>query len=416
MKTQWVNSMKLISKLLLIGLLFFLPSATIKAEQPELTEVELKAIEESLQAGEAYHSQSQDVQTNKGIVQGLSIQSMNPDISLILDVAYADFSAEDPMQLGAHDPNSSGFNLQQLEMSIGANVDPYFRFDANLVYSQFGVETEEAYATTLNMPRNLQMRAGQFLTRFGRINATHPHSWHFVDQVLVNGKFFGGEGSRGLGAEISWLTPLDWYAEFIVSATQADGECCARSYYGAEDKGVDDLLDQVWTGALKQFFELTPSWALMWGMSGQMGPNPTGPDNRTDIVGSDLKLRYKPIASSKRESFTIQIEYLHRRRQVPFDRLQDQGAYFQAVWGIDAHWETGIRHEWVGGVQEDPLDSEWSEKRSRNTAQVTWYPSHFSRLRLQYSVDDPQWRDEGAITAWMLALEVLAGSHGAHKY
>ena len=55
-------------------------------------------------------------------------------------------------------------------------VDPYFRFDSNLVFSQFGVEIEEAYATTLDLPANLQVRAGQFLTRFGRINATHPHA------------------------------------------------------------------------------------------------------------------------------------------------------------------------------------------------------------------------------------------------
>ena len=109
---------------------------------------------------------------------------MLPNISIILDVAAAMFSDDDNLQGGAHDPNSNGFNLQQLELSLNKSVDPYFRFDSNIVFSLFGVEVEEAYATTIDLPWNLQVRAGQFLTRFGRINPTHPHSWDFVEPPL----------------------------------------------------------------------------------------------------------------------------------------------------------------------------------------------------------------------------------------
>ena len=153
-------------------------------------------------------------------------QSMNPDISVILDVAGAGFVGE-PVQLGAHDPNTNGFNLQQLEMSIGKTVDPYFRFDGNIVFAQFGVEIEEAYATTLGLPGATQVRAGQFLTRYGRLNNTHPHTWDFVDQPLPNGRIFGGEGSRGLGVEGSILVPLPWYVEVLVSETMANGAATA---------------------------------------------------------------------------------------------------------------------------------------------------------------------------------------------
>src|SRR5690606_10097393 len=52
--------------------------------------------------------------------------SMNPDLALILDVAFAYFSEEENLQTGAHDPTETGFNLQQLELSVGAAVDPYF--------------------------------------------------------------------------------------------------------------------------------------------------------------------------------------------------------------------------------------------------------------------------------------------------
>ncbi|MEJ7729813.1 MAG: metal ABC transporter permease [Polyangiaceae bacterium] len=107
--------------------------------------------------------------------------SLNPNIAFIGDFALAVFSG-DNLQGGGHDPTQNGFNLQALEMSVNADVDPYFRFDVNIVIGPDGLELEEAYATTLSLPASLQVRAGQFLTRFGRINQMHPHRWDFVDQ------------------------------------------------------------------------------------------------------------------------------------------------------------------------------------------------------------------------------------------
>ncbi len=96
---------------------------------------------------------------------------MNPNISLIMDGAVAAFSSDQPLQSGNHDPKATGFTLQQVEMALNSNIDVYMRFDSNIVFSQFGVEIEEAYATTLSLPYDLQARAGQFLTRFGRANS-----------------------------------------------------------------------------------------------------------------------------------------------------------------------------------------------------------------------------------------------------
>lgn len=342
-----------------------------------------------------------------------AIQSMNPDMAIIGDFALAWFSDEKNLQSGAHDPKNIGFNLQQLEMSLAASVDHVFGFSANLVFGQAGVELEEAVVTTLGLPYGLQVRAGQFLSRVGRINNTHPHTWDFVDQVFAIGKFYGAEGNRGLGAELSWLTPLPWYLEIAGAAQMPTSNASNRSFLGngGDVEGVQDFL---YTLTAKQFFALSDEVGLFWGLSYQTAPNNTGRDTRTHIYATDLYLKYSP--SSYPEMFlAFQAEAFFRQRQVPRDNLFDAVGYAQLVWQINRHWATGLRGEYGSGVENDELDPEWTDHRGRAAVQVTWYPSHFSRLRAQASIDVPKWKDD-PIYALFLALEITAGTHPAHSY
>jgi hypothetical protein len=378
---------------------------------PSVSPEELRRIQESLGADAARPAAA--APTPAGPAPASSSGGlMNPDLALILDTAGAYFSVPHPLQLGDHDPAGTGFALQQLEMALGANADPYLRFDGNLVFNEEGVEVEEAYATTLALPANLQLRAGKFLTRFGRINPTHPHAWQFVDQPLVIGKFFGGEGSRGIGLEGSWLAPLPWYVELSAAATGAAGEGNARSFYGAADPAVRNYADLLTTLALKQFFPLGEDLGLSWGLSAQLGPNPAG---RTTVVGTDLYLRYRPVASTARAALSLQAEGLVRSRELPGRTLDDAGAYAQLVWDVDPRWETGVRYEYVEGVSGDPLDPAWTSGRRRAAAQVTYLPSHFTRIRLQANRDEPTFRNEDIWSAF-LQLELAVGAHGSHTY
>ncbi|WP_342381365.1 zinc-regulated TonB-dependent outer membrane receptor [Myxococcus stipitatus] len=344
------------------------------------------------------------------------------DMSFILDLAAAAFTSKEPLQGGAHDPSRNGFNLQQLELSIGSVVDPYFRFDANIVYSQFGVEIEEAYGTTLALPASLQVRAGQFLTRFGRLNPTHPHAWDFADQPFALSRVFGGEGNRGLGVELSWLTPLPWFVELTGSLTDATGEATARSFLAASNDRVLSPLDLQATGVVKQFFPLTDDLSLMWGLSVATGPNPTGYRNRTDLYGTDVYLRYRPITEASTTLVTFQVETFYRRRQVPKDVLTDFNGYAQAAWRFSQRWAAAARYELGtpargenGEVAEDPLDPEWTKNRDRISANVSFWPTEFSRLRLQAARDHARWRDEADYSVF-LALELVTGAHGAHAF
>lgn len=349
-------------------------------------------------------------------------QSLNPDLSLIADFAAAYFSRDGSLETGGHDPKDTGFNLQALELHAGSAVDPYFRFDANIVFGLESVEIEEAYATTLDLPFGLQARFGQLLTRFGRLNSTHPHTWDFVDQPFALGRVFGGEGNRGLGVELSWLTPLPWYVEWVLSSTRADGEDTARSFYGAESPRVRNPSDLLYVTALKQFFPLSDNWSLYWGVSGAFGPNATGDSTRTAVYGTDIYLKYRPITEGSFTIVSLQSEWLLRRRQIPGALLTDVNGYAQLFWRFAQRFGTAARYEYGSPAidsdghvfRADPLDPTWTASRQRVAANVTYWPTEFSRLRLQGSRDVPGYTD--GVWAVFLAAELVTGAHGAHAF
>lgn len=345
-----------------------------------------------------------------------SAAALLPDIAFIVDVAGAWFSDDAHLQAGGHDPTKNGFNLQQVEMSIGKAVDPYFRLDGNIVFGLEEVEVEEAYATAVALPHSLQVRAGQFLTRFGRFNSTHVHTWDFLDQPFALSRLFGGEANRGVGVEVSWLTPLPWYTELVASATDPSGEGTARSFLGDSDETLDTPLDVQSTVALKQFFELSPDWSLLGGVSLASGPNPTGPDKRTNIAGVDLYVKWRPITEASTQIVALQSEWMMRRRQVPGGVLADVSGYAQLFWRFARRWGVAGRYEFGSAPDEagDDLDPEWTDDRQRFSGALTFWPSEFSRIRAQGSYDLPGWRD--GIWAAFLALEVSVGAHGAHKF
>ena len=391
------------------------------AAPPPLSTEELKELEAAL-AAEGTASAPPTLKlpdlSQVNLASGIpGIQGMNPTIAVTLDFAGAAFSA-DPLQTGGHDPDHNGFTLRQVELALGASVDPFARLDANLVFKE-GVEVEEVFATTLGLPWNLQARVGEFFTHFGRINEQHPHAWRFVDQPLVNGKLLGEDNHHGKGVELSWLAPLPW-ALTLYGTVQEPGEpCCSVSYSPSEESvaTVRSPGDLVYEAALEQFFALGDDLSLLWGLSTQAGPAQyLGEGGRAELQGTDLLLRYQPSDAPSRWSLELQVEAMLRTRHEPGTFLVDQGGYGQLVWRINPEWETGARYEIVHGLEDDAFDETGlGPMVQRGAAQLTYYPSHFSRLRLQGSVGD---RNDGSPPVWALVadLEFTIGAHAAHAY
>jgi hypothetical protein len=343
------------------------------------------------------------------------------ELSAILGFSGAYFSEENHHQTGAHDPAETGFNFQYLELAVSSAVDPYFRLDGHLVVGPAGVDLEELYGTTTALPARLQARFGKIASRFGRINALHPHQWNFADQPFALGRVFGGEGNRALGVELSWLAPLPWWIELSLAAMDASGEQSARSFLDGDNpvlRGPEDLL---YVTAVKQLFPLTDDWSLLWGLSGAFGPNNSRLDARTDLFGTDIQLELRPVGSERSAIVSLQTEVFYRRRQIPPDLVWDVSTHTELFWRFAQRWGAAARYEYGsppfvegGGTPLDPLDPAWSDSRHRLSASFSHRPSELSRLRLQGSRDLPGWANP--IWAVFLSAELAVGAHGAHTF
>ncbi len=351
------------------------------------------------------------------------------------------------LQLGGHDPKQRGFTVQSLETVFDGKVDPYFRGQANIVLQidpegETTIEAEEAYLETMSLPWNFQVKAGQFFTEFGRLNPMHPHSWEFVDQPLVNGRFLGEDGLRSAGARLSWLAPTPFYSELFLTFQNSQGgtafsfrnEHEGMPFLGRPgiERGVKTLGDMLVAPRYAASFDLSDSQTLMAGASAAFGPNSTGQQTDTQIYGADLFWKWKsPHQHAGFPFVTWQTEAMLRRFEagafpgegglpaLPQETLTDYGFYSQVAYGFRKSWVTALRGDYVfpqhKGLYEaiagpDPdRASRW-----RIAPNLTYYPSEFSKIRLQYNYDHRN-SIGGDHSVW-LQLEFLLGAHAAHKF
>ncbi|MEO8201812.1 MAG: hypothetical protein ABI679_14880, partial [Gemmatimonadota bacterium] len=357
------------------------------------------------------------------------------------DFGWSSESDVPSLQRGDHDPQVRGFTVPNAEISLDGAVDPYFRAFANIVWkldenAETGVELEEMFFLTTSLPWNLQLKAGQFFTEFGRQNPQHPHGWSFVDQPLVLNRMFGPDGLRSQGMRVSWLPPTSWYTEALVSVINSAGGTTFsfRSDESTEIHGgvpdartVNGLNDLLIAPRVTSSVELTSTQTLLVGASAAFGPNNSGPDARTRIFGADLYWKWKSAtAMAGFPFFSLQTEVLVRRYAagrresaddptvtLPAERLKDWGTYAQLLWGIKPRWVAGLRGEVADG-DSAAFVSDLRARRYRVSPNVTWYPSEFSKVRLQYNYDDRQ--GIGTDHSLWLQVEFILGAHAAHKF
>ncbi len=319
------------------------------------------------------------------------------------------------IETGGHDAIQRGFTVQNLELTFDGAVDPYFVGQANLVtqINRAGnttFEAEEAWLQTTSLTANLQAKGGLYLSPFGRLNQMHPHAWDFADQPLVNGRFLGADGLRNPGVQLSYLTPLLWYSELLLSIQNGSGGTATsfrnrgdgnvffgRPTLDREVRGAQDLL---YVPRWANSFDLTDEQTLVLGTSAALGPNDTGGTSSTQIYGMDTFYKWKPSNASGGWPFVKwQTEAMYRRFEAgevgvdtdgdgvndsvnpPREFFDDWGVYSQVTWGFSKGWVFGLRGDFLNQEKSPFTADATRDNRWRLSPNLTWYPTEFSKIR-----------------------------------
>jgi hypothetical protein len=331
-------------------------------------------------------------------------------------------------------------------------------------------ELEEAFITTQALPFGLEVEAGLMFTEFGIVNTQHSHQWDWLDQPVVVSRMFGPDNQRQVGARAGWLVPLPWFSQFHVGVQNATGSTMPSfngplHMHGGEDEhahddaaedevvgqrpfapqDIDSPADMLWLVRWENAWELPHEVTTRLGVSALFGPNASGPDGRTIIAGADLKATWRPARNFRGWPFLRwQSEFMWRNYEadaftapaadeadhdhgeetggitaLEAATLNDWGFYSQLLYGFRYAWAAGLRVEYadgrgpsVAGRSQDPR----RDQRLRLSPMLAYWPTEFSRLRLQYNYDWADHIEDNQVHSLWLGLEVQFGPHPAHKY
>jgi hypothetical protein len=360
-----------------------------------------------------------------------------PDISAVGDFV-ADLSPK-----GSTQEDGSRFGVREVEVAVQAVVDPYFRGDVFLGFSDLeGVSIEQAFLTTTSLPHQLELRLGRYLMPVGKQNTTHRHDLHTVEYPYVIQRFFSAEGLKGTGIQASRVfSPFGFYQELVVNAVDRLGEREAglspfepankslsglayaarlRNYVDISEAANFELSFSAITGKREQ--PLTEAYAA------QLLGDVNAAIARQSVLGADLTYRWRPLQEGLYKSFILQGEIMHQRNEsdpgIPgVNGCADcaaaslgyagptrdfTGAYVFGRWQTSQRSFVGARYDWL---QDPAIDG-----RTLNAGSVylEWFPSEFSKLVAGYEAVA---RSEGTtVNRLLLQASFALGPHKPHPF
>lgn len=348
-----------------------------------------------------------------------------PDISLVGDLV-GDLSPD-----GSTQESGARLGVRELELAVQSAVDPYFRGDVYLGFSDVeGARIEQAYMTTTALPWGLQARLGRFLMPVGKQTTTHRHDLHTVEYPFVIQRFLGEEGLKGTGLSVSKvLAPFGFYQELQLSAVDRFGEKDeALQSETAPNKQLDGMgyaarLRNYWD--LSQSANLELSASAITGKREQPALGAAAPDAvitavnaRQSVLGADLTFRWRPLQQGLYKSFILQAELMHQRNE-RIDASSVPGAYegpdrdFTGGY-VFARWQVG-RRLYIGGRFDSLQDPELGGGTlTAGSGVLQYFPSEFSKLVASFERQTPS--GGPAINRLLLQATFAVGPHKPHPF
>lgn len=387
----------------------------------------------------------------------ISGNEFNPAISLILDGRYTDIDNTDlalpGFQLGGEAGlPERGFSTGHNELTISANVDDKFygSMTAAIVVDEGAteIELEEAFVETLQLGSGLTVKGGRFFSGIGYLNSIHDHAHDFADRPLVYDALFGGH-LLDTGVQARWVAPTDMYLNLGVEMTTG-----SAFPGGDNDDNNQGLALFVKTGG-----DIDPSSSWQLGANYYQadfdkreagghhhGAGAAQADNEllngeVDVAGIDMVYKWAPQGNAKQRNLKLQAEYFVKNEaaaaeftegvnsaEAQYDGKQT-GFYVQGVYQFMPAWRVGLRYDRLqadnkisqfadNGIDEAEFLEESGlgveDDPHKTSIMLDYSPSHFSRLRLQYSQLDQGHGEKDDIV--MLQYMMSLGSHNAHTF
>lgn len=344
-----------------------------------------------------------------------------PDLSAIADL-IGDFSPK-----GTTQEDGARFSVREVELAIGANVDPYFRADFILGLSDVeGIGVEEAYGTALALPFYLQARMGRFHMPVGKQNTTHRPELHTLEYPHAIQRFLGEEALKGTGLWVSKImAPLGFYQELLLTVVDKFGE-------------VEDLVSETptnrhigglgFSARLRNYWDLSEAANLEVSASAvtgkreepfDFGAAPPSPGvNAVNVsqalYGGDLTFRWRPLERGLYKSFIAQGEFFRQVNQRVADpefggpNRDFSGAYGFARWQLTRRVHLGGRYDWL---QDPDLGG---GTLTAGSGYLQWFPSEFSKMNLAFERTMPTGLD--ATNRILLQVTFAVGPHRPHPF
>jgi hypothetical protein len=378
--------------------------------------------------------------------------NFNPNISITLDGQYSsyqnnpeDYELPGFMLGGEAGLNDEGLALGHSEITLSGNIDDKFFGQLTLAIAEHDGETEteleEAFIDTNALGHGVSIRAGRFFPAVGYINLQHEHQWAFADAPLVYAGLWGNKYIDD-GVRLNWVAPTDLFIELGADLMAGDkfpagngSSSGVGSTVAFANMGGDIDESNSWQLGLS-YYNADPEERESGGHGhGHGGTEETAEfTGSSEVYGVNAIYKWAPQGNYQQTHLTLQGEYFYRDESGLVETFIDgifdestnysgnqEGFYLQAVYQFHPQWRTGLRYDHLNSdnhgsnataLKEAGLDDEGINPK-RYSAMLSWHPSEFSLLRLQYNRDESYENTDDQV---ILQYTVSLGAHGAHAF
>ena len=281
-----------------------------------------------------------------------------------------------------------GFSLQQIRLAIDGGLTDWLSL-VTVIASDLKSFGPSAVFLDARPASWIDLRVGRWILDTGPTSGLRIEDMRFADSPLMTEKFLGPGGMLDTGLGIAFIGP---FKTFPVSLTATITSGNEGPSFGPDVKDFDGLklfkrllyMVRIQMDPGKLFGQTLTAGFLFGG-----GANPTGPGNRTDLIGADASALFD---LGKARVFA-DVEFTMRRYSSVdlvknIGKLDVEGGLTADAGVILGTFEGALRFDLLGVPTPPDLES----GRWRLTAAAGWRPFGATRFLAQYSArdDDPK--------------------------